>query len=320
MEATSLKRVAGGPLTLVIGGTGQLGGRVARTLVARGIPVRALVRQGSDAARLRSIGVEVVAGDMLDPRSLDRAMDGVAAVATTAIGYMRRRKGDSLESVDDRGNRNLVDAARRAKLDRFVFTSILGADRASYVPHFHQKQVIEDYLESSGVPFVALRPGSLIAVGPGGDFWAKDLRSGRITSFGAPDARWSYVDMDDVARCAALATTEPRAIGRRVDVAWDRAVSTRELAAVFAQLLGRPIKVRSLPWVLLSRGMAIAGLFNPWMRDAAAMGRFILSGGYIADTSAMRELFGPVPTVEQTLRNYLVAAQIPTTTAVGAFR
>lgn len=55
-----------GPV-LVIGGTGMLGGQVVTALVDRGKPVRALVRPGSDASRLESLGVEIARGDMMDP-------------------------------------------------------------------------------------------------------------------------------------------------------------------------------------------------------------------------------------------------------------
>jgi uncharacterized protein YbjT (DUF2867 family) len=114
---------------LVVGATGALGGRVVGELASRGRSVRALVREGSDASPLSEQGVEVVRGDLVDPASLEPALDGVDALVTTAAGYVRRRKGDSLAAVDDRGNRNLVDAARNAGLGRFVFTSILTCDR-----------------------------------------------------------------------------------------------------------------------------------------------------------------------------------------------
>lgn len=115
---------------LVVGSTGDLGGRVVEALLARGKRVRALVRTGTDPGRLAAKGVEVARGDMIDPASLDRALAGIDAVVTTAAGYVRRRKGDSLRTVDDRGNRNLVDAAKKAGVQRFVFTSILTCDEA----------------------------------------------------------------------------------------------------------------------------------------------------------------------------------------------
>lgn len=79
-----------GPV-LVVGGTGMLGGQVVTELLARGKQVRALVRPGSDGSRLEAAGAQVARGDMLDPASLSRAMEGVDAVITSAAGYTRHR-------------------------------------------------------------------------------------------------------------------------------------------------------------------------------------------------------------------------------------
>lgn len=290
---------------LVVGGTGTLGGRAVRELVSRGRSVRALVRAGSDATGLTAQGVEVVRGDLVDPASLERALEGMDALVTTAAGYVRRRKGDSLATVDDQGNRNLVDAARKAGVGRFVFTSILTCDQASGVPHFWQKKLIEDYLEASGVPFVALRPGAFVGAW---DFWTRGLRKGRLTALGSASVRWTYVHVDDVARYLAAAVDEPQAVGRRIDVGTDRPVSTREIADVFADLLGRDMAVRSLPWPVLSAMTWPVGLFSERVRDTRAMIEYFHTGKYVADTSVQAEVFGDVPTIEDTLRRHATDA------------
>jgi uncharacterized protein YbjT (DUF2867 family) len=290
---------------LVVGGTGALGGRVARALVTRGNAVRALVREGSDTTGLTSLGVQLARGDLTDPASLSPVLDGVDAVVTTAAGYVRRRKEDSLAAVDDRGNRNLVDAARQAAVSRFVFTSILTCDTAPGVPHFWQKKLIEDYLESSGVPFVALRPGAFVGAG---DFWSRGLRKGRLMALGSASARWSYVHIDDVARYLAQAVDQPRAAGRRIDIGTDQPMSAQEIAAAFAAILGREIRVRSLPWPLLSGLMRPVGLFNERVKDGRAMIEYFHTGQYVADTTAQAELFGDVPTMHDTLRRYAAEA------------
>jgi len=283
-----------GEVVLVVGGTGDVGGRVVDTLLTRGKRVRALVRAGTDSSRLAAKGVEVAPGDMLDPASLDRAMAGADAVVTTAIGYLRRRRGDSLQTVDDLGNRNLVDAANRSGVRRFVFTSILTCDRARDVPHFWQKKLTEDYLERSGVPFVSLRPGAYLG-GGGAKFFFRGLKKGRMMVFASPDARWTWIHPDDVARCLALAVDEPRALGRRIDLGADRPVSGRELAEVFGKLLGREVRP-SLGMLRMFRILgSIARPFSSRWRDMGAMGRFFETGKYVADTRVQAELFGPVP-------------------------
>ncbi|MGI0148750.1 MAG: SDR family oxidoreductase, partial [Thermoplasmata archaeon] len=292
---------------LVVGATGDIGGRAVDALLARGKSVRALVREGTDSSRLKAKGVEIARGDMLSPPSLERAMKDMDAVVTTAAGYMRRRKGDSLETVDDLGNRNLADAARTMGVGRFVFTSILTCDQARDVPHFWQKKLIEDYLEKSGVPFVALRPGAFLGGGIGG-FLARGLKKGRLMSFNSAAVRLTWIHPDDVARCLALAVDAPGAVGRRIDLGTDRPVSGQELASIFTGLLGREVRVALGAARVFKLFFRIGGLFIPFMRDGSAMIRYFKTGKYVADTSAQAELFGPIPKVEDAARRLLVEA------------
>jgi len=284
---------------LVVGATGDLGGRVVDALLARGKRVRALVREGTDPSRLAAKGVEIARGDMLEPASLERAMSGSNAVVTTAAGYTRRRKGDSLEKVDDLGNRNLVDA----------FTSILTCDQARDVPHFWQKKLIEDYLERSGVPFVALRPGAFLG-GGSARFFLRGLQKGRMMTFGSPTVRWTYIHPDDVARYLAMAIDDTRAVGRRIDLGTDRPVSAVELAGIFTRLLRREVRPSVGSLLVIKTVGTIGGLFLPFMRDMMAMGRYFETGKYVADTKQQGELFGPVPTIEDTARRALADLEL----------
>jgi len=292
-------------MTLVVGATGSLGGRVVKTLLANGKRVRALVRETADISPLPA-QVEIVSGDMLDPSSVKRAMAGASIVVTTAAGYTRRSKGESQASVDDLGNRNLIDAAREANIGLFVFTSVLTCEKARDVPQFWQKKLIEDYLEASGVPFIALRPGALLGSERRVDFWGNDLKKGRLTAVGPTDACWTSVHVDDVARCLALAVDEPRAVGHRIDVGMDRPFSVEQAASVFGRLLGREIEVRGMPWSLLSGAARVIGTFNPLVHDLRVMFEYVFSGDFVADTTLQGQLFGPVPGIEDSFRRYLM--------------
>jgi uncharacterized protein YbjT (DUF2867 family) len=288
-----------GGLTLVVGATGDLGGRVLRELLARNMRVRVLVREGEDvAARLSEQGADVAKGDLLDPDSLVRALDGVSGLVTTASGT-----ADTFATVDGQGNRNLIDAAARAGVGRFVFTSVLGAEKGRNVPLFWQKKLAEDYLEASGVPYVVLRAGTLL--GGRQDWFAKDLRKGRLSSLGNPDVDHSYIHIDDAARFLVASLGSEHAAGRRVDVGIERPVPLREFAAVVGRLLERPIKLRTVPWPPVSAVLRVAGMRSPKIRNFRAMFAFFLSGQYVADTTAQEELFGPPPTVDDSLRRYL---------------
>jgi uncharacterized protein YbjT (DUF2867 family) len=239
---------------------------------------------------------------MLDPPSLDRALNGVSAVVSSAIGYSRRKKGDSLRTDFD-GNRNLVDAAKRAGVPRFVFLSILACDQAPSVPHFWAKKVTEDQLQQQGVPFVALRPGAFLGA-PSGRYreWLlAGLRKGQVMGMTEGDVRITYIAPDEVARALAMAVDEPRALGRRIDLGSDRALSGAELAELVGRLLRRPMSVRRMG----GGGMRLAAMFSPAVRGMVEMTRFFQTGKYVADTSVQSELFGPVPKVEDAARQML---------------
>lgn len=299
MAASSLTK--DGPV-LVVGATGDLGGRTVRALRARGKVVRALVRPGSDASGLPKEGVEIVRGDMLDPPSLTNAMSGVSAVVSSAIGYSRRRKGDSLKTDFD-GNRNLVDVAKRSAVPRFVFLSILACDQAPNVPHFWAKKVTEDFLQQQGVPFVSLRPGAFLGAPSGRyrEWMLAGLQKGQVMGMTQGGVRMTYIAPDEVARALAMAVDEPRALGQRIDLGSDRPLSGEELTELASRLLHRPMRLRTMS----GGGMRLAALFSPGIRGMLEMTRFFQTGKYVADTRLQGELFGPVPKVEDAARRML---------------
>ncbi len=110
--------------TLVTGASGFVGWHVARLLAECGHRVRALARSTS---RLSGIEVDRVTGDLRDADSLDRAVSGCGLVFHVAADYRLwvKHPKEMYESNVD-GTRNLIDAARRAGVDRFVYTSTVG--------------------------------------------------------------------------------------------------------------------------------------------------------------------------------------------------
>ena len=290
--------MAGDGPVVVVGGTGMLGGQVVTELLSRGKPVRAVVRPTSDATRLEQAGVEIARGDMMDPASLLLAMDGADAVISTAAGYTRHTKSDT-DEIDKIGNRNLAEAASRAGVRRFVLTSILTCDQTPQVPHFWHKKLAEDRLEELGVPFVALRPGAFLDMitRMGSDPFTK----GRLMWFGSPTIPLTFVLTQDLAGYLADAVDAPDVDGQRIDIGWDRPVSIEQIAEISGRLLGRQIRVRSVPAGLINGAGAVVGRFSPMVKDMASMMQWFQTGRYVANTARQREVFGPVPTAEDAI-------------------
>lgn len=288
---------------LVVGGTGFLGRQVVDALLARGRSVRALVRPTSDTAALTARGVQVVRGDMLDPASLRVAMTGVDAAVSSAVGYTRRHSRTTAET-DTTGNRNLADAAAATGLRRFVFTGILQSDQAPQVPHFLDKTRAEEHLAQRGVPYVSLRPGAyldqVMAMSPG-----HGPRSGRVWSIGSPDVPMTWVLSADVAAALAAAVDADAGAAERVDLGWDRPVTLREVAALAAAELHRPVAVKHLPWRLLDPLLAVAGRLDARAADSRAMFAFFQTGRFVADPTRQAALLGTVPTAQDAVHRWL---------------
>ncbi len=111
-------------MTLVTGATGFVGSAVARALVRAGWQVRALVRAGSDRRNLQHLPVHLVAGDLADGASLDRALTGCQALFHLAADYrLGALEPEQLYRTNVEGTRNILSAARRAGVSRVVYTS-----------------------------------------------------------------------------------------------------------------------------------------------------------------------------------------------------
>src|SRR5215475_5913983 len=116
--------MSSGPKILVTGGAGFLGSHVTRQLAARGADVRVLLRPSSNNRAIADLPLEYVTGDLRDAASLERALAGVKRVFHVAADYRlwSKRSQDFYDS-NVGGTKNLLDAAKRAGVEQFVYTS-----------------------------------------------------------------------------------------------------------------------------------------------------------------------------------------------------
>src|SRR5437773_6765431 len=110
--------------TLVTGAAGFLGGHVARQLVVRGDDVRVLLRTSSTNRAIADLSLEYVTGDLRDPASLDRAMNGVRRVFHVAADYrLWAHRPKEIYESNVTGTKNVLEAAKRAGVEQFIYTS-----------------------------------------------------------------------------------------------------------------------------------------------------------------------------------------------------
>jgi len=308
---------------LVTGASGFVGFHVARALVEQGFPVRALVRP---ASRLKDLDIEVSVGDLRDPGSLVRAVEGCGVVFHVAADYrLWARNPQELLDSNVSGTRNILEASRRAGVERVVYTSTVGC--ISFPPgdlgsedtpvalaemtgiykrsKFMAEQVALEYA-ASGFPVVIVNPTA-----PVGDHDSKPTPTGKIiVDFlrgdlpAFIDTGLNLVDVRDVA-LGHLQALERGRPGERYILGCEN--------LTLAQILDRLAKVSGLkaPAYRLPYGVAwVAGVISTgWARltgqepraplDAVRMARKKM---WVSQEKAVRELgFSPGP-VDEALR------------------
>ncbi len=230
---------------LVAGATGSLGGRIASGLLKGGEAVRVLARPNAATGALREQGAEVVTGNLKEPASLAAACAGMEVVITTVTAA--KRGDDSLEKVDLEGSRNLIEAARAARVRHFVYVSTLGASPASPMPLMRIKGLTEQTLKTSGLTYTILEPGPFM------DVWfpllieMPVLSVQPVTLVGESRGRHSFVAERDVAAFAVAAVVgNPAARNATIAIGGPAALTFRDVVKAYEDALGRPIALRSV--------------------------------------------------------------------------
>jgi NADH dehydrogenase len=231
-------------MILIVGATGQLGGRVVTSLRALGLPTRALVRPQTDGSRLQQAGAEIVEGDLRDPASLARACEGVDAVLSTA-NSARRSGADTVQSVDLDGTAALIDAAATAGVRRFIYVSVLGARADHPVPFFSAKGRNEVRLRESGLEWVVLAPNLFMESWPMRVVGIPARAGLPVPVVGTGRRLHTFVAERDVAAFATAALAEAVGRNERVPIGGPEALSWRDVVAVYERELGRPVEIRT---------------------------------------------------------------------------
>ncbi|MEH2259381.1 NAD(P)H-binding protein [Nostoc sp.] len=149
----------------VAGATGETGRRIVQELIARNIPVRALVRDIEKARGILSPEAELVVGDVLQPESLTAAL-GDSTVVLVATGARPSFDPTGPYKVDFEGTKNLVDAARAKGIEHLILVSSLCTSRLFHPLNLFWlillwKKQAEEYIQKSGLTYTIVRPGGL---------------------------------------------------------------------------------------------------------------------------------------------------------------
>ena len=293
-------------MNLIVGATGLLGSEICRHLAAQGEAVKALVRDTSGpekVAQLKSLGAELVRGDLKDLPSLNAACRDVRTVISTASSTLSRQGGDSIDTVDRQGQLDLVDAAEAAGVQRFVLISFPSVDID--FPLQNAKRVVEDRLRRSRMTHTILQPTCFMEVwlSPALGF---DPANGKAQIYGDGRNKTSWISFQDVARFAVAVLGNPHATNATVKLGGPDALSPLEVVRIAEQSLGKPVVVQHVPEEALRAQLSASP--DPLQQSFAGLMLYYARGDVVDMTDTIRALqVGELKSV----RDYFEATQTP---------
>ncbi|WP_158883346.1 NAD-dependent epimerase/dehydratase family protein [Rhodanobacter sp. L36] len=269
---------------LVTGAAGFLGKALVKALIARGQRVRVLIRRPMKEYDTAS-GVQVVIGDLGDPRIVDHAVAGANVVYH--VGAAMRGGPNDFEAGTVWGTRNVVDAALKHHTQKLVYVSSLSVlDHAGRDPSMSMTEssnfepfpdkrgaytqtkltaeaMVSDAIRDHALPAVIVRPGQII--GPGAERVTPNgtlAIAGRWIAVGAPSQTLPLVYVDDVVDALLLASTEPGAVGKIFNVVDPEIVTQGDYLERVKGKLGNELKLVRMPtgvFMVLAFGVEMLG-------------------------------------------------------------
>lgn len=265
---------------LITGATGRQGGGVIRHMRPKGWKLRALTRDPKSGAAqaLAKSGVEIVAGDLENPASLEKPLAGVYGVYSVqdfwAVGARR----------EVQQGKNLADAARKAGVEHFVYSSVGGAERNSGIDHWESKWEIERHIRKLELPATMIRPAAFME-----NYYIDQVEigilKGKLMDPIRGDKPYQTIAADDIGGFIALAFERPKEfIGEALEIAGSE-LTNFEAVEVFSRVLGKRVKFRKLPlpMVRLVLGREFHQMFS-WFNRA----------GFAADIAGLRQRYPEV--------------------------
>ncbi len=274
-------------MILVTAANGNQGKLLIPKLVASGEPVRAIVQSASSATVLRAMGVEeAIVGDLADPAVRESAVDGVRAIYHV---------GPTLHPAERAMGFGIIDAARTARVEHFVLSSVLHSIVTDLVQH-EIKRDVEEHLLASDLEFTILQPSNYMLPLKLRPAFERDV----FELSWSLERKQSLVDLDDVTDVAVQVLTDPkRHTGATYELVARGRYTAHDLGAIISTVMDRPIAVREIDadtylgaWV----GDRDPALFPHEVRVLRAISARYSAHDFVGNPNVLTWLLGREPT------------------------
>jgi uncharacterized protein YbjT (DUF2867 family) len=269
-------------MILVTGAAGTTGSEVVRLLSAKGVRVRALVRDPGKTGRFSGPGVEAVVADLERPATLDKALKGVDKVYLAS-------------SVDPRVSLlhgNVIDASKRAGVKQIVRLSAIAASTSCPSRFLKWHGEVDERLSRSGISYAILRPHFFMQNLLG---MRDSIRNEGAIYLPAKDAKTAAIDTRDVAASAVAVLTSEGHSGRVYDLTGPESLGFAEIAARLGKGIGRPVQYVDVPGDTAREAMLAQGWPEFMVDGFVEMLAFFATGAATDVTGTVEKLTGVKP-------------------------
>lgn len=270
---------------LVTGITGNQGGAVACHLLGRDVNVIGLTRNRNSekAMALTAKNMKLLEGDMNDPATFESQLEDIDAVFL--VQDFQQGKVNEIKQ-----GKQFIDILKKKNIKHLVYSSVIGADLETGVPHFESKFELENYLKSSNMNFTILRPASFNENFLNPEI-TKRLKKGKLVMPLKKDVTQQFIGVDDIGKIAAQILTMPDNYrNKTIEIATDQKNIT-EVAELFGKAMNRDIKYQKLPDLITRLLMG---------KDLSKMFKYMNKHDFVVvdDIAALKEEFSNLGDLE----------------------
>ena len=225
-------------MILITGANGKTGREIIRSLSPKGEEIRAVAHGAEQIPELKSLGAkEVFVGDMMDQDAMNEAFKGVRAAYHIC---------PAVNPDEVRIGQIAIEAARSAKIDHFVYHSVLHSILQD-LPHHQKKLMVEEIVVNSSIPYTITQPAIFMQNILEG--WKVLIDEGIFEQrfFASEETRICMVDLEDLAAAVSKILTTPDHMYSTYEICGPENLSMDDMLTAFKQNLGRDVKVQTIP-------------------------------------------------------------------------
>ena len=268
---------------ILVTGAGGKTGRALIKALSMIESVFAFVHREEHVSILGSLGAEkVIVGDMRDETAIRSAMDGVSAIYHIC---------PNMSPDEEVIGRLVIDAARKSGVEHFVYHSVLHP-QTEKMKHHWGKMRVEEMIFESGVPFTILQPAPYMQNLLAG--WKSIVEDGVLRVPYSVEAKFSFIDLEDIAEAAKIILTEPNHLNATYELAGASPMSHVEVTEIFRRVLNRDVHAEEeeiSDWRLHTEGLSDHALEN-----LAKMFEYYDQWGLVGNPNELRWVLKREPT------------------------